>query len=205
MSFDESAVDKLYQQFLLTIKSEAQGELNIPNDKKVLLIASGNSVSNNLNLIKQKIKSGNYFVIALNYKPQFNCDYYFFSNHQRFDEFKGLLPIERRVITTNIKCNQKTGIVLELKDIVYIEDKFVTNVAILMINYLISQNIKQVEIAGLDGYQVGRDNYAYNETNVPNSELLFIELNQAVESSLKVLKSFINIKLITSSIYEDIL
>jgi len=73
-----------------------------------------------------------------------------------------------------------------------------------MINYLIYQNIEQVEIVGLDGYQVGRDNYAYDETNIPDSLRSFIELNQVVESSLIALKLLINIKLTTPSIYENI-
>jgi hypothetical protein len=205
VSFDERVVDDLYQQFLLKNKSNAQGKINTPTDKQVLLIASGHSVTDNLEAIKQKVESGNYFVIALNHKPQFNCNYYFFSNQQRFDEFKENLPVEKQIVTTNIKHNQKIDIVIKLKNIAYIEENFVTNVAILMINYLISKNIEQVEIAGLDGYQVGKDNYAYDETNIPDSEHLFIELNQVVESSLKVLKSLIDIKFITPSAYEDIL
>jgi len=203
-SFDEQIVDDLYRQFLLKNKSNAQGEISIPADKQVLLIASGHSVADNLEVIKQKVESGNYFVIALNHKPQFDCDYYFFSNQQRFDEFKENLPAERQIITTNIRHNKKINTVIELRNVAYIEGSFVTNVAILMINYLIYQNIEQVEIVGLDGYQVGRDNYAYDETNIPDSLRSFIELNQVVESSLIALKLLINIKLTTPSIYENI-
>ena len=204
VSFDEKIVDNLYRQSLLENKSNAQGKMNIPTDKQVLLIASGHSVADNLEVIKQKVEGGNYFVIALNHKPQFDCDYYFFSNQQRFDEFKESLPVERKIITTNIRHNQKINIVIELRSIAYIEGGFVTNAAILMINYLIYQNIEQVEIVGLDGYQVGRDNYAYDETNIPDSLRSFIELNQVVESSLIALKLLINIKLTTPSIYENI-
>jgi 4-hydroxy 2-oxovalerate aldolase len=205
VSFDEKIIDDLYQKFLLKNKSNAQGKLKIPTNKQVLLIASGHSVVDNLEVIKQKLESDNYLVIALNHKPQFDCDYYFFSNQQRFDEFKEELPVERQIITTNIKNNQKIDIVIELKDVAYIKKSFVTNVMILMTNYLISQNIGQIEIAGLDGYQVGKENYAYDETCVVDSESLFIELNQVVESSLRELKSLINIKLITPSVYKDIL
>ncbi len=204
VSFDEKIVDNLYRQSLLKNKSNAQGKMNIPIDKQVLLIASGHSVADNLEVIKQKVEGGNYFVIALNHKPQFDCDYYFFSNQQRFDEFKENLPVERKIITTNIRHNQKINTTIELKSIAYIEGGFVTNAAILMINYLIYQNIEQVEIVGLDGYQVGRDNYAYDETNIPDSLRSFIELNQVVESSLIALKLLINIKLTTPSIYENI-
>ena len=200
-SFDEQIIDNLYQQFLLTNKSRAQGKLNIPDNKKILLIASGGSVNDNLDLIKQKAEDDDYFVIALNHIPELDCDYYFFSNQQRFDEFNEQLLAEKQVITTNIKHNKKIDIIIELKDIVYVENDFVTNVAILMINYLILKDSNQVEIAGLDGYQAGKANYAYDETSVITDENLFFELNHIIINSLQVLGLLINIKLITPSIY----
>ena len=200
-SFDEQIIENLYQQFLLTNKSKAQGKLNIPDNKKILLIASGGSVNDNLDLVKQKAEDDDYFVIALNHIPEFDCDYYFFSNQQRFDEFNEQLLAEKQVITTNIKHNKKIDIIIELKDIVYVENDFVTNVAILMINYLILQGSNQVEIAGLDGYQAGKANYAYDETNVIVHENLFFELNHIINNSLQALGLLIKIKLITPSIY----
>lgn len=88
-----------------------------------------------------------------------------------------------------------------LKNIVYVENDFVTNVAILMINYLILNSIEKVEIAGLDGYQIGRNNYSYDETNVVSNEYLYKELNETVKNSLLMLKKFIDIELLTPSVY----
>ena len=73
-----------------------------------------------------------------------------------------------------------------------------------MINYLINQSVSVVEIVGLDGYQAGKNNYSYDETNVIHNDSLFIELNQIVNSSLQALKSLIDIKLITPSIYKGL-
>jgi hypothetical protein len=200
-SFNEQIVDNLYQEFLLTEKSKIRGQLNISNDKKILLVASGSSVNDSLALIKDKVASDNYVIVALNHKPQFICDYYFFSNQQRFDEFKDELPLDKQVITTNIRSEILISTVISLKDIAYVENNFVTNVAILMVNYLILNHIKEVEIAGLDGYQAGKNNYAYNETNIVTNENLFEELNEIVKDSLYMLKVFIDIDLITPSIY----
>jgi len=203
-SFDERIVDDLYQVFLLTEKSKPKGKLNIPSDKEILFVASGGSVNDSLTPIKDKVASDNYVVVALNHKPKFNCDYYFFSNQQRFDEFKDELPLEKQVITTNVCSEALTGVVISLKDIAYVEKNFVTNVAILMINYLILNHIKKVEIAGLDGYQIGKNNYAYDETSMVSNENLFEELNETINDSLLKLKDTINIELITPSVYADI-
>jgi len=203
-SFDKRIVDDLYQMFLLTEKSKPKGQLKIPSDKKILLVASGSSVNDNLALIKDKSASDNYVIVALNHKPQFSCDHYFFSNQQRFDEFTDELPLKKQIITTNIRSEVLTGVVIPLQDIAYVEKNFVTNVAILVINYLILNNTKKVEIAGLDGYQIGKGNYAYDETNMASNENLFEELNKIVGDSLLKLKNSINIELITPSIYADI-
>lgn len=200
-SFDKNLADDLYQKFLFTEKSKPQGKLNISSDKKILLVASGSSVNDSLNLIKDKASSDNYVVIALNHKPQFSCDYYFFSNQQRFDKFTDELPLEKQVITTNIRSENSIGTVISLKDIVYVKETFVTNVTIMMINYLILTNIKKLEIVGLDGYQIGKNNYAYDETSELLNSHLYNETNQIVKDSLSVLKSFIDIKLLTPSAY----
>jgi hypothetical protein len=203
-SFNEQIVNDLYQVSLLTDKSKPKGQLNIFSDKKILLVASGGSVNDSLDLIKSKVASDNYVVVALNHKPQFICDYYFFSNQQRFDEFTDKLPLEKQVVTTNISSEVSIDTVISLKDIAYVEKNFVTNTAILMINLLILKHIKKIEIAGLDGYQIGEKNYTYDETNVVSNEDLFKELNETVSDSLLKLKDAIDIELITPSIYTDI-
>ncbi len=200
-SFDEVVINQLYQDFLLTNKSQPTGKFDITKGKKVLLIASGSSITDNLDRIKQKVGDDYYLVIALNHKPEFDCDYYFFSNQQRFDEFKDILSSEKTIITSNIYCEDQIGAVIELKDIAYVGNNFVTNVAILMINHLIMNNVGNVEIAGLDGYEIGKDNYVYDETSVVASESLFKELNEIISDSLLKLKDDIVIELITPSVY----
>ena len=199
-TFNEKVVNQLYQNFLLTNKSKSRGKLNIPDDKKILLIASGNSINNNLEKIKQKMESGDYFTIALNHKPQFQCDCYFFSNQQRYDLFKDKISSKKQYVTTNIFC-EEVGAVVELKDVAFIKESFVTNVILLILNYLISKRVKTVEIAGLDGYEIGRDSYAYNETSIVENKDLFNELNNSISNSLLQLKDSIDIDLITPSIF----
>lgn len=199
--FDKNVVDGLYQEYLLTDKAKAGGRVKI-DGKKVLLIASGSSVNDCVEVVRRKAESDNYLVIALNHQPEVDCDYYFFSNQQRFDEFEGNLPFEKKIITTNIRSEKNINIVIGLKDVAFIDDDFVTNVAILMINYLISQGAKRVEIAGLDGYHIGKNNYTYNETSIVANDDVLKELNKAVSDSLLKLKPLIAIEFITSSIFE---
>lgn len=200
-SFDVSIVDGLYQEFLLSNKAKVCGLLQIPKDKKILLIASGNSVNDNFTIIQDKSKSGDYLLIALNHKPALECDYYFFSNQQRFDEFSDKISLDKQITTSGIACKNQINTVIDLKSIAYIEEVFVSNVALLLLNYLAQQKVKSVEVAGLDGYQKGKNNYAYDETNVVTNEDIFNELNKAVANALRHLMQVVNIELITPSLY----
>jgi hypothetical protein len=74
------------------------------------------------------------------------------------------------------------------------------------LNHLIAQKIKDVEVAGLDGYKTNMDNYNYIETSViiDNNEL--IEQNNILHEALEYLSKKIEIKFLTPSIFKkDIL
>lgn len=199
-NFNEEVVNQIYQDFLFTNKSKPRGEFNIPKGKKVLLVASGNSVNNDLEKIKQKVESNDYFTIALNHSPQFQCNCYFFTNQQRFDVFKDTISSAKQYVTSNILCKE-VGAVVRLKDVAFIKEYFVTNVVLLILNYLISKEVKNVEIAGLDGYEIGRDSYAYNETSIVENKGIFQELNESISASLLQLRDSIKIDLITPSMF----
>ena len=201
-SFNKELVENLYRDSLLETKTEVNRILEFPSDKQILLVASGNSVTEYEEMIEKKRKDVNYILIALNHKPNFECDYYLFSNQKRYDEFNHQLPLNKVVITSNIFSSLKPAIVLDVKPLVYIEELFITNVAAIAINYLISQNISKVEIVGLDGYKIGKDNYNYKETNVITDKNELIEQNKSLSDALKSLSENIIISFLTPSIFK---
>ena len=201
-SYSKELVENLYRDSLLETKTEVNGILEIPSDKQILLVASGNSVTEYAELIDTKREDNNYILVALNHKPKFECDYYLFSNQKRYDEFNHQLPLDKIVITSNIFSSLKPSIVLDVKPLVYIGKLFITNVAVIAINYLISQNISKVEIVGLDGYKVGKDNYNYKETNIILDDKALKEENQFLSNALSLLESKITIELLTPSVFK---
>jgi 4-hydroxy 2-oxovalerate aldolase len=201
-SFDKELIERLYIDSLLEVKTPPKGSFEILENKNILLVASGKSVKEYMELIDEKLLDKSYMTIALNHKPQFECDYYLFSNQKRFDEFKEMLPLEKVVITSNILTDKIIDTVLDFKSLCFIEESFVTNVAIVAINYLISQNIKKVEIVGLDGYKTDVDNYNYREMNVINDNKALIEQNKIIGSSLEILDKYIDIKFLTPSLFD---
>ena len=198
-SFNEEVIEKLYIDSLLETRTEIDGILNIPQNKKVLLVASGKSVAEYKNMINQKVKDKSYITIALNHKPSFECDYYFFSNQKRYDEFKSSIDIDKVIITSNIFSTDSLKSVIDIRSLVFVDKMFITNVAIVAINYLISQAITKVEIVGLDGYKINESNYNYNETNVVFDKKALLEENKIIGDALSLLEKKITIELLTPS------
>jgi len=198
-SYNKEIIEKLYIDSLLATRTDPQGNLKIDKIKKVLLIASGNSVQKYQTLIESKSDNSHYQLIALNHVPKVKCDYYLFSNQKRYDEFKSKLPHKQVVITSNIKTKENIATVLGIKALSYTDNKFVINVAIVTINYLISQNINSVELAGLDGYKINENNYNYPETSVINDNKALLEENKTLSKALTYLGKKITIDFITPS------
>ena len=201
-SFSTEVIEKLYTDSLLETRTTIRGTLNIPSDKKVLLVASGKSMEEYQDLIQRKINDDSYILIALNHKPSFECDYYFFSNPKRYDEFSSVISIEKTIITSNISSDKPIEIVLDIKPLVYIADVFITNVAIVAINYLISKDISKVEVVGLDGYKINEDNYNYKETSVVLDNNTLKSENKFLSDALILLEKKIIIELLTPSVFK---
>lgn len=201
-SFDKNLIENLYNQSILEPKINITKTFSLKTEKKILLIASGKSVNDYLEVLENKIKE-NYLVIALNHKPSFQCDYYFFTNQKRFDEFSNILELNKTILSDNISTQMNINSIINLSSFAFIQKKLITNIAVVCINFLISQGYKSLEIMGLDGYKIDLDNYNYKETSFITDRKALEEENKILEQSLNVLKEKINIDFITPSIFKD--
>lgn len=202
-SFDKLFIEQLYIDSILEQNTSIRGKFYLDKTNKVLLVASGKSVNENKDMITSKVYDENYISIALNHIPDFEADFYFFTNQKRFDEFGSKVDLSKTIITNNIFTNLNPSAVLDFKALAFIDDKLVTNVAVVVLNLLISLGIKEVEIAGLDGYKASLDNYNYEETTFITDQKALIEENETLKVALQNLQKKIKIDFITPSIYKD--
>lgn len=199
-SFNKEIIEKLYIENMVKAKTEIKGSIPELKSRKVLLIASGSSVKENEDMIKKSISVEGYLTIAINHKPNFDCNYYFFSNQKRYDEFKNDIKNNKIILTSNV--DGESSIVLDYSKMVFLDDSFITNSTIIFLNYLVSEQIKEVSVAGLDGYDINISNYSYEEYDMikTDSEML-LQQNKIIQNSLKILKNKIKINFITRSLF----
>jgi 3-deoxy-D-manno-octulosonate cytidylyltransferase len=198
-SFDKELIEKIYIESIIEANTSLQGKFEIPKNKKILMIASGKSVLENKERLELKANDINYILVGLNHKPEVNCDYYFFTNKKRYDEFSKQLEDEKVVVTNNIKVTNTSHIVIDFKEIAFTNKKFIPNVAIVFLNYLIQNNHNNVDIIGLDGYKIDESNYNYDETSYIKDISAIKEQNKQLSESLLYLKEKIEINFLTPS------
>ena len=200
-TYDAALIEKLYTASLLEPKSDCLGEWCIEAGKKVLLVASGSSMERYYAWIEEHIGDESVVAIALNHKPAFVCDYYFFSNQKRLNEFEDILPMEKVIVTNNIETTQKPKAIIDLGEYAFVDQVFVKNVAIVAMNFLLGQGIHACDIAGLDGYNTMGENYSYDETSVILDPGAMREENDLLRFALEKLSSRMSISFVTPSLF----
>lgn len=202
-SFDKKYIEDLYLNFVIEPKLNIKKEYCLIRNKKILLIASGKSINKNLDVIKRKSEDSDYILISLNHIPEFKVDYYLFTNQKRFDEFKHNLQLKKTIITNNISTNKNILGILDFKKYAFTNGRLVTNIAIIMINYLIAQNIKKVELMGLDGYKVDTNNYNYDEPTYITDSRALLKENETIQRAILYLQNYIKIDFLTPTLFKQ--
>jgi len=168
-----------------------------------LLIAPGKSLIKQKEKIDTFIKEKNPFIISLNFIPQeIKANIAFITNIKRYNDLKNENQIQLYT-TSNIENVQKEDKVLNYSTYLNNSEQY-DNVTLMLLKVLIKLDIKKVNIAGFDGYNLETlDNYAdedlINLTKIKN----FKNTNEAIKEELKELKKEISINFITTSLYEE--
>jgi 3-deoxy-manno-octulosonate cytidylyltransferase (CMP-KDO synthetase) len=92
---------------------------------------------------------------------------------------------------------------LDYKSIITIDEENNDNSVVMMINYILQKDFKDVEIAGVDGFIIDENNYNYNELDSVVDKEAIKSLNEYILSGLKLLSNKINISFLTDSLFKD--
>ena len=186
---------------ILFLKEKLSGE-------KILLIAPGKSYKTSNMQIKKFIEEQSPIVISINFSPRdLKADIVFICNQKRYnqyiecDENKN----EKIIITSNIN-NVKTSVYACINyhticnDTVIVED----NAMLMILKLLTKLEIRDVYIAGMDGYSSNYEENYFDSNMQMNAEKGYERLiNEGIKRELGKIKSVINCYWITQSIFSD--
>ena len=169
-------------------------------NKKILILAPGKSIEIEKENINKFIQLNNPFIVSLNFYPEiYDSNLIFVSNIKRFSSLENIET--SLMVTSNIENYPQNAMVINYST--YLSNsKIYDNVFLIFLNLLISMSVKNIYVAGLDGFSsINNENY-YNNTLINSArEREFGERNQIMSQELQKLSNKININFITKTKY----
>lgn len=206
--YNQKLVELIYVDFQSNIMDDSDTidiiRENIA-DKEVVVVAPGKRYTEHINEIQKNSDKEDCYVISVNFiDSALNADMAFFGNVKRYseymhsvDKFEGIISI-----TSNIKDRNGKELVVNYADYLNDDPNIIDNSGLMLINLLSNMDVKEIKLAGFDGFDIDRRmNYYDGMGNVAERGYLHAQ-NKSMSIKLKQLSAKINISFITPSMYE---
>ncbi len=206
--FNKELVRNLYHNLQNCVIDDSEAISHITKQfegREVLLLAPGKTIVSHKEAIKDYIKKKNPVIISVNSGfSDYRGDYIFISNSKRlysldYDRFE-----EKIIITSNLPTLNDNFLSINysrLCDNSFFESD---NAGMMLLRLLANVGVKQVTLAGFDGFSAQTDNNYYSD-----KMLDFISLeeankrNESIASQMKKIQRDIKINFLTPSIYTE--
>ena len=211
LSFNSELIETLYQNFHNNHIDDKHNYLNLFNeikDKNLVILAPGSSLETQKDKITEYIKENKSTVISINFlNENFPVDYVFMGNPKRYSQFfhkmHGTNNKVKVICTSNITDSGfKIDYSFDFASLKLDKNLISDNPMLMLLKLLCNMNIKNVAIAGFDGYssQNTLDYYGdYIQFLYCNDNV--IKRNELIKEELKNLKNKLNINFISPTLY----
>jgi len=209
--FDKTLIEELYLSYqnnkIDDSKTIARLKEMIAN-KPVLVLAPGRSLVDEKAKITDFITNTEPYVISVNFVDNnFKIDSCFVSNHKRIESIEaGVgMSVGTSVIATS---NIMPSVLLQYLYVDYYsyinqDEVIFDNAGLLLFRLLIKCGIKNVTLAGFDGFKTRyNENYYSSKLSIHLNETHILEKQERMKEQLEMIKKEMDIKFLTKSIYE---
>ena len=212
LAFNENYIEKLYLEYqnneindeadMDRLKAELKG-------KKLLLLGPGHSMIDEKKNIVKYISENAPEIISINYKPEdFYPDYIFLSNSKRYMQLCNSLPVDESDIkiigTSNITpAKGRFDYSFDYSALIDRDFEIPDNSLPMLLRLLEKIGVKQIALAGFDGYSVdSRADYINPDMAYEFIGNYAVKLNSYTKKVIDALRGGMNITFITESAYE---
>lgn len=179
--------------------------------KSILLLAPGNHVMDQKERVDAYIQREHPVVISVGFIPNgYDLDYLFLSNSKRCTQLSAYLLRRGDDLTTIATSNvtKSTGefdYVLNYSSLLDEEANLVDNPLIMLLRLFSSFDIREVALAGFDGYTTRpASDYINPNMEYPFSKQKAIEINEDAMASLKRVQLGAPLRYVTDSVYQEL-
>ena len=202
-SFDHKYIEDKYIEFLGKKENETNKDSlhELFAGKTVLLIGPGISSIEEKDKIIKCAADDNVITIGINFNYlELETDFIFLSNLRRYRDIDKKV-LEKCIVTSNIPADN-VYMKVKYKELLNEEEYVQDNALLLVINLLIKFNVKEILLAGIDGYSVDEsDNYAYKKMIVYRKKEILEQMNIGVQKVIDDYSKIVKIKFLTKQKY----
>lgn len=203
-NYDKKYIEELYVKYLTKggVPEERLYELKeYLRDKDVLIIAPGRSSVQESEKIAEFSRRPDVVTISINFEyTGCETDFIFISNLRRYRELDKAKH-QKCIATSNLpafSCYLRTDYSKLLNEVDFVKD----NAGMMLLKLLIELEVKNVFIAGLDGYSMNiSQNFADNSMSIYANESLFAAMNNGINQVIREYSKKINIVFLTQTRY----
>lgn len=175
-------------------------------DKPLLLVGPGNSINENAASIQAFLDEYKPTVISINFLYQeLNPEYVFVSNAKRYsklDDEYGSKCVVKLIATSNIvELDYKIDYYLNYESLIISDASANDNALVLLLNALVKLGLKEVHLAGFDGFSKDSTTnyYSSGHNYVLENES---DKNAAISAQLRRISKQMNLRFITPTLYD---
>ncbi len=167
--------------------------------KRILLLAPGKTLNSNYDNVKKHADGA--VVIAVNFlAKEFNPDYIFSSNMRRFVKIQGKTEA-KCIITSNMKEALQRDFVVNFASYVSKHPSIIDNSAVMLLKLLVAVGVKNVEVAGMDGYSEAFMVYYDSELDYDFTREA-VQRNVLISDELREIHRQLKIEFVTPTVYK---
>lgn len=201
IDYDKQYIEELYVNYMATgAVQEAHLKELITKlaEKKVLIILPGRSSEEEKEKVIAYARREDVISISVNFEYlAYDTDFIFVSNIRRFRDLN-TNKWEKCIVTSNIPAH-RVYLQTKYKGILNDTEAVRDNSGMMLLKYLIQLGVRDVFIAGLDGYSIdSSQNFAYEEMNIITSKASFEAMNRGMLYLLNEFSQQLKIEFITT-------
>ncbi len=202
--FDKELIERLYIEYTgveIDDRETLHALEKVFNGKSLLLLAPGKSLQEYEQQIRNYVTEQNPIVIAINFVPkQFALDVLFLSNPKRKASVKQINS--SRILTTSNITDVESRWKVNYFSLVNYSEQEADNAGLMLLRLLIKLKVKEVAMAGFDGFSQDPHQNYYDEQYINSTVTeVFESRNRSVGHQLAQLMKSININFLTPTRY----
>ena len=181
------------------------------SSKNVLVIAPGRSLQTESTSINNYINEKRPVVVSVNFDPDtYEVDYVFVSNAKRYSKLSDIsdssMIKHNLIVTSNIvPYDRPADYILNYSSLQSANKQNSDNALLLLLAALAKMTVKEVALAGFDGYSASGVNYFDAKYEFGGNDEYYVQSNEVTINGLRELVKLIKLTFVTKSLYSEAL